>query len=427
VLLGDRQSMPRMFRNRLEESGMLAFRDVTGLTWPAGAILGSGHYEQDFADFDGDDDLDLYGLNWTNNFSDAVLRGAGDGTFVEPTIPPSSTGDDSSLDFIDYDGDGDLDVFVCHFSGADRLLANVYAGGPLAFALVPGGVSGVGSSDAEDVDVADLDSDGDYDLMRAATNADMFLKNVGGGPDTSAPRLAKLEQPADHQSGLATPIRVQHHDNAPDYLAVGGTHELVHSLDGGPFASTPMTWSGGQILRGELPASAVGNVRYFVRSSDEHGNTGESGWKSIDTAGGCSGQVATYCTGKLNTDGCVPRIEFTGAPHVGGPTNFTIRGVDVLANANGLLIYSKSGPGSTPFHGGTLCIGAGLLRTPGQNSGGAGPCGGTLSFDFNAYAGLGVDPGLVPGQKVWAQYWYRDVASLGGTGLTDAVTFTLCP
>ena len=28
---------------------------------------------------------------------------------------------------------------------------------------------------------------------------------------------------------------------------------------------------------------------------------------------------------------------------------------------------------------------------------------------------------------VWAQYGYRDVASLGGVGLTDGVTFTICP
>jgi hypothetical protein len=427
VLLADRSVAPRMFRNRLEETGAFAFRDVTGLTWPQGWGGGGGKYEQDLADFDGDLDLDLLGLNWLAPFQDLTLRGAGGGTFAEPSGIADTGGDDDGCEPIDYDADGDLDVYVCGFMGAEKLLANEFAGGPLDFALIQGAVAGLPTSIGHDVAVADIDQDGDYDVLRASEQADALLLNALGVDDTSAPRLSQLEQPADHASGQATPIRVQVHDNLPDALLVGGTDELLYSLDAGPFVAVPMAWSGGRILRGELPASAVGNVRYFVRSSDEHGNTGESGWKSIDTAGGCSGQVATYCTGKLNTDGCVPRIEFTGAPHVGGPTSFTIRGVDVLANANGLLIYSKSGPGSAPFHGGTLCIGAGLLRTPGQNSGGAGPCGGTLSFDFNAYAGLGVDPGLVPGQKVWAQYWYRDVASLGGTGLTHGVTFVLCP
>jgi len=427
VLLLDRQATPRMFQNRLEEAGTTHFRDVTGLTWPQGWGNGFGKYEQDFADLDGDLDIDLFGVNWGGPFDDLTLRNAGDGTFVEPTALPASGADDDAFEYIDYDNDGDLDIFVAGFSGSDDLYANATAGGPLTFTSVINPVGGLVGSIARDVDTADVDGDGVYDLLRGCDTANTLLLNVLTVPDTTAPRLARLEQPADHASGQATPIRVQHYDNAPDYLTVGGVHELHHSVDNGPFLAVPMTWSGGQILRGELPASAVGNVRYFVRSTDEHGNTGQSKLKAVDTAGGCSGQPATYCTGKLNTDGCVPRIEFEGAPKVGGLTNFVIRGTDVLANANGLLIYSKAGPNSAPFNGGVLCVGAGLLRTPGQNSGGAGACGGTLSFDFNAYAALGSDPGLVPGQKVWAQYWYRDVASLAGTGLTDGVTFTLCP
>jgi hypothetical protein len=428
VLLGERMQTPRMFRNRMVETGALAFRDVTGLTWPQGWGNGTGKYEQDFADFDNDDDIDLYGMNWSAPaFNDLTLRGAGDGTFVQPTPLPGSNADEDGADFVDYDSDGDLDIHVAGFSGGDKLYQNVFAGGPLAFVQVTDPVSGLGLSAARDVDTADVDGDGDYDLLRGCDLADTLLLNVLGIPDTTAPRLARLELLADHQSGLASPVRVQHYDNAPDYLAVGGTHELVYSDDGAPFVSTPMTWSGGQILRGELPASAVGNVRYFARSTDEHGNTGESNWASVNTAGGCGGQISTYCTGKLNTDGCVPKIEFLGVPRLGGFLNFVLRGTGVLANANGLLIYSKSGANSAPFNGGTLCVGAGLLRTPGQNSGGAGPCGGLLQFDFNSWIFLGGDPGLVAGQKVWAQYWYRDVASLGGTGLTNGVTFTICP
>jgi hypothetical protein len=427
VLLGDRNSTPRMFQNRLEQTGALLYRDATGLTWPQGYGGGGGKYEQDFADFDGDDDIDLYGLNWSSVFNDLTLRGAGDGTFVEPTMTPGTSGDDDAFDFVDYDSDGDLDVYVSGFGGSEKLLANEFAGGPLVFTLVANPVSGLGSSIARDVDTADVDADGDYDLLRACDAADTLLLNVFGVADTTAPRLAHLEQPEDHNSGQATPIRVHHYDNAPDYLAVSGSHELFYSDDLAPYVSAPMEWSGGQVLRGELPASAVGNVRYFVRSTDEHGNTAESDLKAISTAGGCSGQPATYCTPKLNSDGCLPRMEFEGAPKVGGITNFVIRATDVLANANGLLIYSKTGPNNAPFNGGVLCVGAGLLRTPGQNSGGAGACGGTLSFNFNNWVALGSDPALVAGQKVWAQFWYRDVLSPGGNGLTNGVTFTLCP
>jgi hypothetical protein len=264
LLLDSGFKSPRMFRNRLEESGALAFRDVTGLTWPFGWGNGAGKWEQDFADFDGDLDIDVYGLNWSPDQYDSTLRGGGDGTFTESTLVPNSfIGGNWSFDLIDYDADGQLDVFVCGTASpqSDWLFDNRFAGGPLAFTSVSNPVSGSGSSGPRDVDTADVDGDGDYDLLRACQVADTLLLNVLNLPDTTAPRLAHLEQPADHSSGQATPIRAHHYDNAPDYLVVSSTNELFHSVDGAPFVSAPMTWSGGQVLRGELPASAVGNVR----------------------------------------------------------------------------------------------------------------------------------------------------------------------
>src|SRR5690606_25194986 len=72
ILHGARQELPRMFQNRLAEQGTLAFRDVTGSAFPAGYSTGGGHYEQEMGDQDGDGDLDIYGLNWSN-FDDNVL------------------------------------------------------------------------------------------------------------------------------------------------------------------------------------------------------------------------------------------------------------------------------------------------------------------------------------------------------------------
>jgi hypothetical protein len=427
ILLVDRGGTPRMFQNRLSDTGSLLFRDATGLTWPQGWGNGNVKYDTEFGDFDGDLDLDLYGMNWLAAFNDLTLRGNGNGNFLEPSGISATTADDDASDLLDYDADGDLDIFVAGFAGSEKLLRNEFSGGGLLFNPVAGAVAGGPFAPAIDVDAADVDADGDYDLMRAGQGADHLLANVLNAPDLTAARLAKLEQPADHSSGLATPIRVHVYDNAGADLTAFAAHELRYSVDNGVEQSTPMGFMGGQAFLGALPASAVGNVRYFVRSTDEHGNVGLSDIKAIDTGGGCSGQPATYCTAKLNSDGCLPRMEFEGAPKVGGLTSFVIRGTDVLANANGLLIYSKVGPNNAPFNGGVLCVGAGLLRTPGQNSGGSGPCGGTLVFDFNAWVVLGSDPALVAGQKVWAQFWYRDVVSPGGNGLTNGVTFTLCP
>jgi hypothetical protein len=96
----------------------------------------------------------------------------------------------------------------------------------------------------------------------------------------------------------------------------------------------------------------------------------------------------------------------------------------------GLLIYSKTGADAKPFQDGFLCIASPVRRTPGQSAGGNPPpadCSGSFDFEFNDYIATGLDKYLVAGQQVWAQYWYRDVASPSGTGLTDALHFTICP
>ena len=62
-----------------------------------------------------------------------------------------------------------------------------------------------------------------------------------------------------------------------------------------------------------------------------------------------------------------------------------------------------------------------------QTATGTGACGGTLSFDFNAFAAAGGNPELVVSRSVWAQFWSRDSLSPGRVSLTDAVFFVLGP
>ncbi|MCC6408907.1 MAG: hypothetical protein IT453_17225 [Planctomycetes bacterium] len=138
--------------------------------------------------------------------------------------------------------------------------------------------------------------------------------------------------------------------------------------------------------------------------------------------------VATvYCTSQVNSAGCTPAIGFDGTPSARTGAGFHVTASNVLSNVNGLLFYGKTGSVSVPFQGGTLCVAAPVTRTPVQNSGGSGACGGTFDLDFNAFAksagGLGLDGGV----QVWAQYWSRDLASPGRTNLTNALRFTLWP
>lgn len=138
-----------------------------------------------------------------------------------------------------------------------------------------------------------------------------------------------------------------------------------------------------------------------------------------------------YCTAKLNSAGCLPEVWVTGIPSATHPQPCVVGCDLVLNNQFGLMLYGYA-PNSAPFQGGTLCVHAPLTRTPVQPSGGSPPptsdCTGTFALDFNLRIQSGIDPGLVPGQSVYAQYWYRD--PLGATypsGLSDAVTFEIQP
>ena len=142
--------------------------------------------------------------------------------------------------------------------------------------------------------------------------------------------------------------------------------------------------------------------------------------------------TASYCTGKVNSQGCTPTISWTGAPSASDPTPFVVRASDVLNGKNGILFYGLSGRAALPFGGGTLCVQPPLARTPAQTSGGNPPpddCSGQFAFDFNALIQSGQVPALGSGRVVNGQYWSRDPANADGTGisLADAVELTICP
>jgi hypothetical protein len=134
----------------------------------------------------------------------------------------------------------------------------------------------------------------------------------------------------------------------------------------------------------------------------------------------------SYCTAKTNSQGCVPSIYSTGTTSIAA-NNLRVKALNVLNNKNGLLFWGFAPKGS-PFQGGTLCVQPPTIRTPIQTSGGNAPpddCSGEYSFHFNAsYASSW---GLVPGERIYCQYWSRDPASPSTTGLTDALFFTVCP
>jgi hypothetical protein len=437
ILHGARQEKPRMFRNLLE-TGSLAYRDVTGAVFPSGYSTGDGHYEQEMGDCDRDNDLDIYGLNWLQGFgqfNDMTMHNGGAGTYTNIQTLSGSQDDDNEGDFFDYDNDGDLDLFIASFAGANRVYRNNFSGsGGFSHTNVSSILPSLPGRVALDADCADLDEDGDTDVMVSndIDDEEFYLVNNTNNADTWAPRCVNLEQePARAPSSTPTVVRVQVYDNASYYETWYASVVLEYRVVPGAFVATPMRSSQGQIWRGEIPGMVLGTVEYRVKATDRHGNLGTSATKSYDSSGS---PTVSYCTAGTTSSGCTAHMQGSGTPSASASSGFTITASGVEGQKSGLLFYGISGrhsgvwaPGSTSL----LCVKAPVQRGPAQNSGGtSAACDGVLSLDWNSY--MSTHPGalgqpLQVGQVIDGQAWFRDPPAPGTTNLSDGLEWIVGP
>ncbi|WP_165227964.1 FG-GAP-like repeat-containing protein [Aquisphaera insulae] len=199
---GPRRSGDRLYRNR----GDGTFEDVSDASGisvlPGGFGFGVAR-----GDYDRDGQPDLFVTRWR---SYALLRNRGDGTFEDATRAAGLDGDrgfPTSAAFADLDGDGDLDLYVCHYlkwdeahpprcpsaripgrsvsclpllfeAESDRLYRN--DGGRFVDVTGPAGVL---ESEGRGLGVvaADFDGDGRIDLYVANDQSRNYLyRNLGG-------------------------------------------------------------------------------------------------------------------------------------------------------------------------------------------------------------------------------------------------------
>jgi len=142
-----------------------------------------------------------------------------------------------------------------------------------------------------------------------------------------------------------------------------------------------------------------------------------------------SGVPTFYCTGQLNSAGCLPSLSVEGRafPSATLGSDFLVRASKLLPGKSALFFYGTNGRASAPFLGGTLCVAGPQRRTPlGTTTSGAG-CQGLFFFDFNAHIASGIDPTLVAGAVVSGQVWSRDSGAPNGTNLTNAIEFEISP
>ena len=133
-----------------------------------------------WGDFDGDGHVDLY-VGFAAGAPNKLYRNDGDGrhfTDVAPALGLNLTGVTRQVSWIDYDNDGDLDLFIAFRDQPNRLFRN--DGGRFTDVTVE---SGIGDPrKAVGAVWFDIDGDGDLDLFVANQNGDTngLFRNDGG-------------------------------------------------------------------------------------------------------------------------------------------------------------------------------------------------------------------------------------------------------
>ncbi len=141
-----------------------------------------------FGDYDGDGNLDLYiaegAKHGLETKRDLLFRGMGDGTFQyvsDVAGIETSTNRGRAAFWLDYDNDGKLDLFVKNYEGANRLYKN-NGNGTLTLVVNAAGLADatLGQDDGSLFSFADYDNDGHMDVAFCGdTTIDIFVQVPG--------------------------------------------------------------------------------------------------------------------------------------------------------------------------------------------------------------------------------------------------------
>jgi thioredoxin-like negative regulator of GroEL len=255
----------RLFHNRRDGT----FEDVTASTGIAAFAGGYGHGIA-VADYDNDGRPDVFVTRYSGY---ALYRNKGDGTFEDVTTAAglAGTGDwPTSAAFADLDGDGDLDLYVCHYVKWDVANPKIcrdpdsqsyVSCSPLDFEAVPDHVfrndggrfvdvtasAGIADRNGRGLGVVtlDFDADGKIDLFVSNDqSANYLFRNKGGFHFEEIAHAAGVAGNAagGYQAGMGIACGDPDGDGWPD-LAVtnfyGESASLYRNLGAGSF----MDWT----------------------------------------------------------------------------------------------------------------------------------------------------------------------------------------
>jgi hypothetical protein len=192
------------------------------------------------------------------------------------------------------------------------------------------------------------------------------------------------------------------------------------------FDSKGRLWACVALNGSQLQGIHTIDLKTLVATQVSHGFP----YVGISFAPGCVSE--TYCLGKKNSIGCIPRMTIAGQvsqTQIGAIINVT----GVRSDASGLLLFGLNGRAATPLQGGgVLCVAPPLFRTP-LGTGRQNPypwngtCANAWSMDMSLY--LASQPMLPAGTVVNCQWWGRDpgFSAPDNVSVSNGVEFAVCP